>query len=84
MQPAARGGQARRSATAARVNDVLAVPVSALLDLIGELNAGGPTIMVVTHDRAIAARMPRRLDGLDGRVTGDTGRRPYGIEGVES
>jgi hypothetical protein len=27
---------------------------------------------VVTHDHAVAARMPRRIQMLDGRVTSDT------------
>jgi putative ABC transport system ATP-binding protein len=52
---------------------------AALLDLLEDLNADGATIIVVTHDHAIAARMHRQLRILDGRVAADTtsaGRRP--------
>jgi putative ABC transport system ATP-binding protein len=44
----------------------------ALLDLLEELHAGGTTIVVVTHNEQIAARMPRRLEMLDGRIVTDT------------
>jgi putative ABC transport system ATP-binding protein len=43
----------------------------ALLDLLEELHAGGTTIVVVTHNEHIAARMPRRLEMLDGRIVTD-------------
>ncbi|MET7694678.1 ABC transporter ATP-binding protein [Streptomyces sp. NPDC005483] len=43
----------------------------AVLDLLVELNAQGTTIAVITHDRDIAARLPRRVELRDGRVTAD-------------
>jgi putative ABC transport system ATP-binding protein len=47
---------------------------AALLDLLEELNADGTTIIVITHDPAVAARMRRRIVVLDGRITADEGR----------
>jgi putative ABC transport system ATP-binding protein len=43
-----------------------------VLGLLEELNAEGTTIAVVTHDREIAARLPRRVQLRDGRVVADT------------
>ena len=42
-----------------------------VLDLLEELHAEGATIAVITHDPAIAARLPRRVDLRDGRVERD-------------
>jgi putative ABC transport system ATP-binding protein len=44
----------------------------ALLELLEELNAQGATIVVITHDNELAARLPRQVQVLDGRVVADT------------
>lgn len=50
---------------------------NAVLELLTRLNAAGTTIAVITHDRDIAARLPRRVELHDGRIVADSaeGRR---------
>ncbi|HVV88926.1 MAG TPA: ABC transporter ATP-binding protein [Solirubrobacterales bacterium] len=45
----------------------------AIFGLLQELNAGGATIVVITHDRDLAARLPRQVEMLDGRIVADSG-----------
>ena len=45
----------------------------AIVELIEELNAGGATIVVITHNREIAGRFPRVIGLLDGQIEYDTG-----------
>lgn len=46
-----------------------------IMALVEELNRHGATIVVVTHEQAIAARCPRRIQLLDGRIVDDNGPR---------
>jgi putative ABC transport system ATP-binding protein len=43
-----------------------------ILGLLAELHDEGATIVVITHDHAIGARLPRQIQMLDGRITADT------------
>jgi putative ABC transport system ATP-binding protein len=44
-----------------------------ILTLIDQLHRARSTIVVVTHDHAVAERMPRKVEILDGRIVADTG-----------
>jgi putative ABC transport system ATP-binding protein len=52
----------------------------AILALLERLHHLGVTIVVITHDRDVAARMGRRIEMLDGRIVrdsaGEKGRQP--------
>ena len=42
-----------------------------IVELLHELNADGATIIVITHDHDLAARLPRQVQLLDGRIVRD-------------
>jgi putative ABC transport system ATP-binding protein len=60
---------------------------AAIFALLQELHAGGATIVVITHDRELAGRLPRQIEMLDGHIvadtTGATGAPPPAAAGFE-
>jgi putative ABC transport system ATP-binding protein len=46
-----------------------------IIALIEELNGQGATIVVITHEHAVAERCPRQIRVLDGQVVSDTANR---------
>jgi putative ABC transport system ATP-binding protein len=42
-----------------------------ILDLLVQLSEGGTTLVMITHDREIAARVPRQIAMRDGRIVDD-------------
>ena len=44
------------------------VSAGAIVELLFELHAAGSTIVVVTHDRELAERFPRRISMRDGLI----------------
>ena len=45
---------------------------ASIMELLGALHDAGVTIVVITHDRSLADRLPRRIEMLDGRIIADT------------
>lgn len=80
------GGQQQRVAVArALMNDAEVIladePTGALdsgssaelLSLLEELHAGGRTIILITHDKSVAARAHRVIEIADGKIVSDSG-----------
>ena len=45
---------------------------AAIFALLRELHADGATIVMITHDRELAARLPRQIEMLDGGIVSDS------------
>lgn len=63
------------------------VTAATVMDLLEQLNAGGVTVVVITHDPAIATRARRHVTLLDGQLTESSGGgrlRPAPAERVET
>jgi putative ABC transport system ATP-binding protein len=54
-----------------------------IMDILGDLNREGTTILLVTHDPKVAARTSRVLYMIDGRIVGDLDQGPYLGSGLD-
>ena len=44
---------------------------ASIMELLRELNGGGATILMITHDTSLAEQLPRQIRMLDGQVVSD-------------
>ncbi|WP_210590722.1 ABC transporter ATP-binding protein [Streptomyces sp. GESEQ-35] len=49
-----------------------------VMDLLRALNADGTTVVIITHDREIAASLPRQVHVRDGRIVQDSAQNAQG------
>lgn len=52
---------------------------ASVMALLRDLHAAGTTIVVITHDRDIAASLPRQVELRDGRVVADSANQLAGV-----
>ncbi len=55
-----------------------------VMDLLAEINSSGTTIVIVTHDPALAARASRRIHLVDGLVSGENGADKSAADSAQS
>ena len=51
----------------------------AILELLEQLNRAGATILIITHDREVAERMPRQIEIRDGHIVHDQRARAEAV-----